>query len=129
MEHARPVTRPRSFCSTLVKPIAALSDLRPKPFKTNLHPTTSMKSIVTVLATAAALTAAIAANGADFSAPIVLSIAFAAGFAGMFASDYRRIPDCYAEPVKSPAVPAARVRRSEAGAEFATLATFNTMIG
>ncbi len=112
-----------------MKPIAALSDLRPEPFKTNLRHTTSMKSIITVLATAAALTAVIAANGSDFAAPVVLSIAFVAGFAGMFASDYSRAPSCYAEPVKSPAVQAARVRRSESEVEFATFATFSTMIG
>ena len=43
--------------------------------------------------------------------------------------DYSRAPSCYAEPVKSPAVQAARVRRSESGVEFATFATFSTMIG
>ena len=88
-----------------------------------------MKTSAIVLATAAALTAAIAVSGFDIDAPVLLSIAFASGFVGMFASDYSRVPDCYAEPVKSPAVKAKLARRSDAGVEFATYATFSTMVG
>jgi hypothetical protein len=89
-----------------------------------------MKTIATILATAAALTLAIAASGFDFDLMVVVSIAFASGIAGLAVSDYSRAARCNLASATAPEVqPSRRVRRSEAGVEFATLATFNTMVG
>ena len=52
-----------------------------------------MNTLIISFSTAAAQSAAVAASGFGFDAPIVLSIAAASCIAGMFASDYRQSPD------------------------------------
>jgi hypothetical protein len=52
-----------------------------------------MKTLTIILSSAAAQSAAVAANGSGFDAPTVLSIAAASCIAAMFASDYRQSPD------------------------------------
>lgn len=52
-----------------------------------------MKTLTIILSTAAAQSAAVAASGSGFDAPIVLSIAAASCIAAMFASDYRKSQD------------------------------------
>ena len=88
-----------------------------------------MKSLITVLATAAALTIAIDASGFDFDLMVVVSIGFASAIAGMCVSDYSRTSRRNLDAVKSPAVASTSARRSKAGVEFATFATHHTMAG
>jgi len=52
-----------------------------------------MNTWIIILSTAAAQSAAVAASGFGFDAPIVLSITAASCIVGMFASDYRQFPD------------------------------------
>ena len=84
-----------------------------------------MKILLTVLSAAAILAAAMSASGFALDASAVLSIAFAAGIAGLFAADYSRTPRYDLETVKDP-VRASRPAR--AGVEFASLIIFNTTI-
>ena len=49
-----------------------------------------MKTLATIFVAGAALTTAILFGGFDLDAPVLLSIAFAAGLAGMCARDYGR---------------------------------------
>ena len=88
-----------------------------------------MKTLVTLLATAAALTVAIAASGFDFDATVVVSIAFVSVIAALFVNDYGRATRYNLDAAKTPVRVAKKARRVEAGTEFATLATFNTMVG
>ena len=88
-----------------------------------------MKSITTILSTIAVLAAAIAASGFAFDAAVVISICFAAGIAGMLVSDYSRVPTYNLETVRTPARAEKRTRPAKAGVEFATFATFHTMVG
>ena len=87
-----------------------------------------MKSIITILATAAVLTVAIAASGFAFDGAVILSIAAAASLVGMFVSDYSRIPNYNLETEQALARTRKHSRHAEAGVEFATFATFNTMV-
>jgi hypothetical protein len=80
----------------------------------------------TILATASVLTLAVVTGGFALDASVVLAIGFAAGIAGIFARDYNRTPRYNLDPVKAPQ--AAR-RQVERGVEFATFATFHTMVG
>jgi len=88
-----------------------------------------MKTIVASLATAAALSIAISASGFEIDAAVVVTIAFAAGIAGLFVRDYtgpsRIILDAAPAPVRN----ARRIGRPDAGVEFASMATFHTMVG
>ena len=88
-----------------------------------------MKSIVTLLSTASVLSIAIAASGFDFDAAVIVSIAFASAIAALFVNDYSRAGRYSLDVSKAPARDAKKSRRVEAGTEFATLATFNTMVG
>ncbi len=93
-----------------------------------------MKSIITLLSTAAVLAAVVVTSGFALDAAVVIAIGAAAGLASLFVRDYSRAPryDLDAPQATAPQATARqgrRVRRSEAGVEFATFATFNTTIG
>jgi hypothetical protein len=85
--------------------------------------------MITVLATAAALTIAIDASGFDFDLMVVVSIGFASAIAGMCVSDYSRTSRRNIDAVKTPAVAGKSARHSTKDVEFATFATYNTTIG
>jgi hypothetical protein len=86
-----------------------------------------MKTLVTVLSAAALLTVAIALSGFEFDAPSILAIAFSSGFAGMFASEYRSAPRYDLVRTKTEVRKDERSLKPEAGVEFATFASFNSM--
>ena len=98
-------------------------------FKTNLPNFSTMKTLITILATAAGLATAIALSGFAFDAAVVVSICFAAGIAGVFTSDYSRTTSYHLEAAKAPARAFKRARPARADVEFATFATFHTMVG
>jgi hypothetical protein len=81
-----------------------------------------MKTITTI---AAALTLA-AAHALSLDLVNVLGFGVAAGIAGMFVSDYSSSPTYNLEAAR---VVVNRAKASDAGAEFATIASFDSMIG
>jgi hypothetical protein len=85
-----------------------------------------MKTLITILSTAAFLTVAITASGFELDAPSILAIAFASGFAGMFAGDYKSAPRYDLVQEKTEALKDQRKLKREAGVEFATFASFNS---
>jgi hypothetical protein len=86
-----------------------------------------MKTLITILSTAALQIVAIAASGFEFDAPSILAIAFSSGFAGMFAADYKSAPRYDLAQKKAKAVKDQRNVKPEAGVEFATFASFDSM--
>jgi len=86
-----------------------------------------MKTIVTILSSAAALCAAVAFSGFALDGVALFSIGASSVIAGIFASDYSRVPTYHLAP--APARKGIRTRRRDAGIEFATMATFNSMVG
>jgi len=87
-----------------------------------------MKTLLLITSTAAALAIAAAANSFALDLPTMLGIAVSSAIVGMFASDYSTVPTYNLEPAKA-AAPKKQARTSDAGVEFATYATFNSMIG
>jgi hypothetical protein len=87
-----------------------------------------MKTLLTILSSAAALAAAAVASGFALDATVVLSVCAAAGIAGMFAADYSRPTGCRLDTVREPARRPVPVRRTEASPVFASLIVFNTTI-
>ncbi len=89
-----------------------------------------MKTIITILSTAAVLAVAISAAGFALDAAVILSICFSSSIAGTFVRDYSRVPRYDLNPAKAPAASPARrdsVRPpSRAGVEYASLIIFNT---
>ena len=85
-----------------------------------------MKTITIIAASAAALTIAAAANAFSLNLVNILCIAVASGVAGIFASDYSSSPTYNLEPAKDAV---SRKKTSDAGVEFATFASFDSMIG
>lgn len=88
-----------------------------------------MKTIIIVLSSAVVQSAAVIASGSGFDIAVALAIGFAACFTGMFASDCKSLPAYDRVPAKAAAVQVRASRQSEAGVEFATFATFNSMVG
>lgn len=86
-----------------------------------------MKTIVTILSSSAALAAATVVSGFSLDGAALFSIGAASVIVSMFAADYGRVPtyNLAPEPVRQKA-PA---RRSDAGVEFATMASFDSMVG
>jgi hypothetical protein len=85
-----------------------------------------MKTILTIAVSAAALVIAAVANAFALDLANLLCIGVASGIAGMFASDYSSSPTYNLEPAK---LVTSRKKTSDAGVEFATMATFHSMIG
>jgi hypothetical protein len=86
-----------------------------------------MKTIVTLLCSAAVLAALTVVSGFALDGAVLFSIGAASAVVAMFASDYSRVPTYDLEP--APVRQKAQARRSDPGVEFATMATFNSMIG
>jgi hypothetical protein len=86
-----------------------------------------MKTLAIVLCSAAVLCVATAVSGFALDGVALLAIGAASVFVAMFASDYSRVPTYNLAPV--PARRKVAARRSEAGVEFATIASFNSMVG
>jgi hypothetical protein len=87
-----------------------------------------MKTLITISSTAVALTIAAAANSFALDLPTLLAITVSSGIVGMFAADYSKTPTYNLDTAKA-AVARKQARTSDAGVEFATFATFNSMIG
>lgn len=85
-----------------------------------------MKSIITIVSTALALTMAIATSGFAIDVAVVFAIAAASALVGMFVGDYSRVPRYNLEVEKAPARATKRSRQPAAGVEFASLIIFNT---
>ena len=89
-----------------------------------------MKFIISTLSVAAVLCALIANHGFEIDFPVVLSVGFTGAVVSLFLRDYRRKPDCYENLFVEKTVRRAQVvKPQDAGVEFATFATFHTMIG
>jgi hypothetical protein len=90
-----------------------------------------MKTLLTMLATAAALIFTVMASGFVLDAAVLLSIGFGAGLSGMFVADYSRASRYNLEtgPNPAPVHEAEIAAPAEDAAEFATLATVNTLLG
>jgi hypothetical protein len=86
-----------------------------------------MKTLAIVLCSAAVLSIATAVSGFALDGVALFAIGAASVFVGMFASDYSRVPTYNLAPV--PARRKVAARRSEAGVEFATIASFDSMVG
>jgi hypothetical protein len=76
-----------------------------------------MKTIVIVLSSAAALSAAVLVAGFALDGAAVFSILVASVVVGMFASDYSRTPTYHLAPARRKA----KVQSASAGTEFATM--------
>jgi hypothetical protein len=83
-----------------------------------------MKTLIISLTAAAIMTAVVASSGCQFDASVLLGIGFSAGFLGLFARDYDRVPRYDLESKKAPATQPARVRPEPRAA--ATFVIFNT---
>ena len=88
-----------------------------------------MKTIIIALSSAAVLSAAVLVTGFALDGAALFSILIASAIVGMFASDYSRVPTYNLEPAPAKVKAKAKVRSTVAGAEFATMATFNSTVG
>lgn len=87
-----------------------------------------MKSLATILSTAAVLAVVVATAGFTLDVAVLLSIGAASCLVGMFVRDYSHVPRYDLDAAKAPARDRKRARPVEAGVEFATFASFNSTI-
>jgi hypothetical protein len=84
-----------------------------------------MKTLPVIASSAAALLAIAVIGGYALDGIVLFSIGAASVIVGMFASDYSQVPTYNLVPAK----PVIQSRQARAGVEFATMATFDSMIG